>query len=83
MIDAVAFKYRNNLARRDVPGECPPWQTVFDRFTCGARDGTWHRVLVALHAHTDVDGDLDWLVGVDSTVVRAHQHGAGAARSPL
>ncbi|WP_367046955.1 IS5 family transposase [Streptomyces sp. Je 1-332] len=77
VIDAVAFKYRNNLAWRDLPDECPPWQTVFDRFTRWARDGTWHRVLVALQARADADGDLDWLVGVDSTVVRAHQHAAG------
>ncbi|MGA4539693.1 transposase [Uniformispora flossi] len=40
VIDAVAFKYRNNLAWRDLPGECPPWQTVFDRFTRWGRDGT-------------------------------------------
>ncbi|WUW26501.1 transposase [Streptomyces sp. NBC_01463] len=40
MVDAVAFKYRNNLAWRDVPDECPPWQTLFDRFTHWARDGT-------------------------------------------
>ncbi|MDI2130551.1 IS5 family transposase [Yinghuangia seranimata] len=78
VIDAVAFKYRNNLAWRDLPVECPPWQTVFDRFTRWARDGTWHQILVALQARADAEGDLDWLVGVDSTIVRAHQHAADA-----
>lgn len=29
---------RNNLARRGLPDECPPWQTVLDRFTRWARD---------------------------------------------
>ncbi|MFE5331324.1 IS5 family transposase [Embleya sp. NPDC056575] len=76
--DAVAFKYRNNLVWRDLPGECPPWQTVFDRFTRWARDGTWHRILTTLQVRADTEGDLDWLVGVDSTIVRAHQHAAGA-----
>lgn len=83
VIDAVALKYRSNLAWRDLPGECPPWQTVFHRFTRWARDGTWHRILVALQARADADGDLDWLVGVDSTVVRAHQHAAGASKRGL
>lgn len=72
VIDAVALKYRNNLAWRNLPGECPPWQTVLHRFTRWARGGTWHRILTALQARADADGDLDWLVGVDSTIVRTH-----------
>ncbi|MEV0578163.1 IS5 family transposase [Streptomyces sp. NPDC050392] len=85
MVDAVAFKYRNNLAWCDVPDECPPWQTVSDRFTRWSHDGSWHRVLVALQARADADGDLDCLAGVDSTVarahqLRAHQHAADAAK---
>ena len=27
----------------------------------------------------DRSGELDWLVSVDSTIVRAHQHAAGGA----
>jgi transposase len=80
VIDAVAFKYRSNLAWRDLPDEFPPWQTVFHRFTCWGRDGTWHRILAELQARADAGGDLDWLVGVDSTIVRAHQHAAGAPK---
>jgi hypothetical protein len=36
-------------------------------------------VLTALVALADTTGDLDWVVSVDSTIVRAHQHAAGAA----
>lgn len=61
----MAFKYRNNLVWRDLPDE-PPWQTVFQRFTRWARDGTWHRILTALQARVGAQGDLDWLVGVGS-----------------
>ncbi|AGJ59397.1 IS5 family transposase [Streptomyces sp. NPDC052071] len=31
-----------------------------------------------LVAQADADGDLNWTVSVDSTMVRAHQHAAGA-----
>ncbi|MFH8257037.1 transposase [Streptomyces roseolus] len=31
-------------------------------------------------AWRDAAGDIDWLVSVDSTVVRAHQHAAGARK---
>ncbi|MFD6826766.1 transposase, partial [Streptomyces sp. NPDC060085] len=41
-------------------------------------DGTWERVFTALLAQADAEGDLDWVVAVDSTIVRAHQHAAGA-----
>ncbi|GAA3011257.1 hypothetical protein JCM13580A_62050 [Streptomyces drozdowiczii] len=33
-----------------------------------------HRLL----AQSDAEGDLEWAVAVDSTIVRAHQHAAGA-----
>jgi transposase len=78
VIDAVAWRFRGNNAWRDLPGCFGPWQTVYHRFASWAKDGTWHRVLTELQARADVAGDLDWLVGVDSTIVRAHQHAAGA-----
>jgi transposase len=43
-----------------------------------AADGTWERIFTALLAQADADGDLDWVVAVDSTIVRAHQHASGA-----
>lgn len=45
-----------------------------------AVDGTWERVFTALMAQADVDEDLNWAVSVDSTIVRAHQHAAGARK---
>ncbi|WP_160159243.1 hypothetical protein [Streptomyces sp. SLBN-118] len=31
-------------------------------------------------AKADAAGDIDWLVSVDSSIVRAHQHTAGAEK---
>ena len=31
-------------------------------------------------AQADADEDLEWTVSVDSTIVRAHQHAAGARK---
>ena len=44
----------------------------------------WARVLGELRRSCDVAEGKDWTVGADSTVVRAHQHaaGAGAFRPP-
>lgn len=41
-------------------------------------DGTWERVFTALLAQADAEGDLDRVVAVDSTIVRADQHASGA-----
>jgi AcrR family transcriptional regulator len=43
-------------------------------------DGTYARLVADAQAHADAAGDLDWLVSADSTIVRAHQHAAGARR---
>ncbi len=37
-------------------------------------------MLQAVQAKADAAGDIDWLVSVDSTIVRAHQHAAGARK---
>ncbi|MFD8396337.1 hypothetical protein ACFV2N_45980 [Streptomyces sp. NPDC059680] len=34
-------------------------------------------MLPAAQARADAAGDIGWLVSVDSTIVRAHQHAAG------
>ena len=53
------------------------------RFYRWRRQGVWDRVLQALQADADAEGELDWLVHfVDGSVVRAHQHAAGARRRP-
>ncbi|MGW6804535.1 IS5 family transposase, partial [Streptomyces sp. NPDC055039] len=43
-----------------------------------AADGSWEKVFTALLAQADYEGGLDWVVAVDSIVVRAHRHAAGA-----
>jgi hypothetical protein len=44
-----------------------------------AADDTWEIVLATVLA-ADADDDIDWTVSVDSTVVRSHQHAAGALK---
>jgi transposase len=59
------------------------WQTLWKRHHRFSTDGTWDKVLTALHAEADGAGRIDWRVSVDSTIARVHQHGATAARSAL
>ena len=45
-----------------------------------SRDGTYDRLLAAAHTGVDAEGELDWLVAADSSLMRVHQHGATARR---
>jgi transposase len=52
---------------------------VYNRHRRWSADGTWEKVLSGLRAGCDVDANgEEWVLGVDSTVVRAHHHAAGA-----
>src|SRR5919112_547677 len=44
------------------------------------QDGTWARIEHQLQADADAGGDLDWRAQADSSIVRAHQHAAGARK---
>ncbi|MBC9719779.1 IS5 family transposase [Streptomyces sp. TRM66268-LWL] len=78
VIDAIAWKYRTGSPWMDLPEEFGSWKGAHNRLRMWALDGTWQRIFTALLAQADAAGDLDWVVAVDSTIVRAHQHAAGA-----
>jgi transposase len=60
---------------------------VWERHFRWSQDGTYQRIFDAVHLagllRNSVDPDLVRLLSVDSTVVRAHQHAAGARRSSI
>ncbi|MFG2540535.1 transposase [Streptomyces sp. NPDC048511] len=78
MIDAIAFKYRTGTPWTDLPEHFGSWKGAHNRLRKWAADGTWERVFTALLAQADAEGNLDCVVSVDSTIVRAQQHAAGA-----
>jgi transposase len=80
VVEGIVHRYRTGVAWRDLPERFGPWQTVWKRHHRFATDGTWDRLLAAIQADADAGGQLDWSVSVDSSVIRAHQHGATAKR---
>jgi transposase len=80
LIDGIRWRTRAGAPWRDVPERYGPWHTLHTRFRRWALDGTFERMLQAARARADAAGEIDWLVSVDSTVVRAHQHAAGARK---
>ncbi|WSU71082.1 IS5 family transposase [Streptomyces sp. NBC_01102] len=83
ILNGIVWKFRTGTAWRDVPERYGPWATLHTRFRRWAADGTFDRMLRTAQAEADAAGDIDWLVSVDSTIVRAHQHAAGARKGGL
>jgi putative transposase len=72
-VDAVLWIARAGAPWRDLPPQFGNWNSVFQRFRRWAKKGVWERIFNALLENPD----FEYLI-IDSTIVRAHQHAAGA-----
>lgn len=74
-IEAVLYRYRAGIPWRDLPERFGDFKVVHTRFTRWAKRGVWKQVFTGLTADTDNEYAM-----IDSTIVRAHQHSAGALK---
>lgn len=74
-VEAVLWIARVGAPWRDLPKEFGPWNTAYQRFARWSEKGVWHRVFAELAKDADFEE-----VFMDSTIVRAHQHAAGAPK---
>lgn len=81
VVEAIIWRTRTGSPWRDLPADFPSYQTVWYRLDRWAKDGTLDAVLKTLQGDAHAAGDLEWVVAVDSTIARAHQHSAGAPRT--
>jgi transposase len=72
-VDAVLWVLRTGSPWRDLHPEFGNWNTVYVRFRRWARNGVWESLFKAL-----VDDPNFEAIMIDATIVRAHQHAAGA-----
>lgn len=72
-VEAVLYRYRVGIAWRDLPERFGDFRVIHTRHTRWSKRGVWQRIFD--HLAEDADNDYAML---DSTIVRAHQHSAGA-----
>ena len=72
-IEAVLYRYRSGGAWRDLPARFGDFRVIHTRFSRWSKTGVWERIFEQLAA----DADHEYAM-IDSTIVRAHQHSAGA-----
>ena len=77
-IEAVLYRFRTGIPWRDLPECLGDWKNVHRRFSRWAISGVWKRIF----QHLAADADNEYAM-IDSTIVRAHQHSAGAQKKPV
>src|SRR5260221_1913974 len=80
-VNGIRWLLATGAPWRDLPERYGPWSTVANRFYAWQKAGLWTRLLAALQQEAHERGELDWsLHFVDGSVIRAHQHAAGARK---
>lgn len=74
-VEAVLYRYRAGIPWRDLPQRFGDFRIVHTRFSRWARTGVWESVF----KHLAQEADNEYAM-IDATIVRAHQHSAGAQK---
>src|SRR3984893_11228759 len=74
-VDAVLYRYRTGVPWRDLPARFGDWNIVYQRFNRWAKSGFFDRIFKSLAS----DADNEYVM-IDASIVRAHQHSAGARK---
>jgi transposase len=75
VLDGIFYILRTGAPWRDLPERYGPYTSVYNRFNRWAKAGVWGRVFEALARASPASLRL-----IDSSIVRAHQHSAGAKK---
>lgn len=74
-VEAVIWKFRSGAPWRDLPERFGAWKNNHTRFSRWSAAGVWASLFKALAD----DPDNEYAM-IDATIVRAHQHSAGARK---
>ncbi len=81
VVEATAWHYRTSAPWRDTPERFGNWNIVYKNFDRWSKAGVWAGVLEHAQSLAMANEDLNWVVSIDSTIVRVHQHGATLPRT--
>ena len=76
-LEAVLYVARTGVPWRDLPEGFGQWDAVYNRFRRWEQRGVWQKLWAGLQ---DDALKVAKHIFIDSTIVRAHQHAAGALK---
>ena len=78
MLNGMIWIARSGAPWRDLPERYGPWESVYSRFRKWIDDGILDNIFHIL----SLDAELEDL-SIDASIVKAHQHSAGAKKGGL
>jgi transposase len=75
-VEAVLYRYRTGIPWRDLPSRFGDFRVVHTRHSRWSKKGIWKVIFQHLAKERDNEYQM-----IDATIVRAHQHSAGAKNS--
>ena len=75
VLEGILWVVRTGAPWRDMPLEFGPWETVYTQFRRWTQAGLWAKIMSFLRKLDKPNGKT---ILIDSTIIRAHQHAAGA-----
>lgn len=83
-LEGIAWRFRTGSPWRDLPDAFGSYQSVWQRHRLWSTDGTYQRMFAVVSEHAGLaPHEVEPILSIDSTVVRAHQHAAGARRDSV
>jgi len=74
-VEAVLYHYRGGIPWSDSQERFGDFGVIHTRHSCWCRSGVWQRIFEALATGADNEYAM-----INPTIVRAHQHSAGAQK---
>jgi len=82
LLNGMIWRAKTGTPWRDLPERYGKWKTVYSRWLRWRDAGVWQRIWEALQQEAEHTGQVEWEIHfIDSTIVRAHQHAAGAKKA--
>jgi transposase len=75
-VEAVLYRYRAGIPWRALPREYGDFRVIHTRFSRWSKRGVWEQIFKTLAEESDNEYAM-----IDATIIRAHQHSAGAMGS--
>ena len=75
ILNGAFWVFRSGAPWRDLPARYGDWKIVYQRFNRWSKSGVFDHIFKLLAS----DPDNEYMM-VDATIVRAHQHSAGARK---
>lgn len=83
LLNGMIWRAKTGTPWRDLPERYGKWKTVYSRWLRWRDNGVWQRIWDRLQQEANHKGEVEWEIHfIDSTIVRAHQHAAGAKKAP-